>query len=97
LFYLIEFKNAKGAWSRFFDVFGKNPLFIFVLSGAWSRIYGLFRIEDGIKDGKPVFKGLGGWMYDHLFAPALGNVNGSLSYAIFHILIFWGICDARTA
>jgi predicted acyltransferase len=92
LIYLIEFKHAKGAWSKFFDVFGKNPLFIFVLSGAWSRIYGLFRIEDGLKDGKPVIKGLGGWMYDHLFAPALGNMNGSLAYAIFHILIFWGIC-----
>jgi predicted acyltransferase len=92
LIYLIEFKNAKGAWSKFFDVFGKNPLFIFVLSGAWSRIYGLFRIEDGMKDGKPVIKGLGGWMYDHLFVPALGNMNGSLAYAIFHILIFWAIC-----
>jgi predicted acyltransferase len=33
LIYLLEFKNAKGAWSRFFDVFGKNPLFIFFLSG----------------------------------------------------------------
>jgi predicted acyltransferase len=92
LIYLIEFKNAKGAWSKFFDVFGKNPLFIFVLSGAWSRIYGLFRIEDGMKDGKPVIKGLGGWMDDHLFSPALGNMNGSLAYAIFHILIFWAIC-----
>ena len=92
LIYLIEFKNARGAWSKFFDVFGKNPLFIFVLSGAWARIYGLFRIEDGIKDGKPEIKGLGGWMYDHLFSPALGNINGSLAYAVFHILIFWFIC-----
>ena len=40
--YLIEFKNAKGAWSRFFDVFGKNPLFIFVLSGFLPRVLGLF-------------------------------------------------------
>ncbi len=92
LIYLIEFKNARGAWSKFFDVFGKNPLFIYVLSGAWARIYGLFRIEDGMQDGKPVIKGLGGWMYDHLFSPALGNINGSLAYAIFHIIIFWFIC-----
>lgn len=92
LIYLIEFKNARGAWSKFFDVFGKNPLFIYVLSGAWVRLYGLFRIEDGMKDGKPMIKGLGGWMYDHLFSPALGNINGSLAYAVFHILIFWFIC-----
>jgi predicted acyltransferase len=92
LIYLVEFRGFKGAWSRFFDVFGKNPLFIFVLSGAWSRIYGLFRIEDGMKDGKPVIKGLGGWMYDHLFSPAFGAMNGSLVYAIAHIIFFWAIC-----
>ncbi|MDX2048294.1 MAG: DUF5009 domain-containing protein [Chitinophagaceae bacterium] len=92
MMHLIEFKNHKGWWSRFFDVFGKNPLFIYVLSGAWARLYGLFSIEDGMKDGKPVFKNLGGWIYDHLFATAFGNMNGSLLYAIFHIIIFWLIC-----
>lgn len=91
LIYVLEIKGQKGLWSRFFDVFGKNPLFIFVLSGVWVRLYGLVRIIDGIKDGKPVVKGLGGWMYDHIFVPALGNMNGSLAYALFHIIIFWSI------
>ncbi len=91
LIYVLEIKGQKGLWSRFFDVFGKNPLFIFVLSGVWVRLYGLVRITDGIKDGKPVVKGLGGWMYDHIFVPALGNMNGSLAYAVFHIIIFWSI------
>lgn len=91
LIYLVEFKNKQGAWSRFFDVFGKNPLFIYVLSGAWVRLYGLFRIPDGFTDGKPVVKGLGGWMYDHLFSPALGALNGSLVYAIAHVLLFWAV------
>ena len=91
LIYVLEIKGQKGFWSRFFDVFGKNPLFIFVLSGVWVRLYGLVRITDGIKDGKPVVKGLGGWMYDHIFVPALGNMNGSLAYAVFHIIIFWSI------
>ncbi|MBX3254818.1 MAG: DUF5009 domain-containing protein [Chitinophagaceae bacterium] len=88
---VVEIYRKKGAWGRFFDVFGKNPLFIFVLSGVWVRLYGLFRIEDGTNNGAPVYKGLGNWMYDHLFAPAFGNMNGSLLYAIFHVLIFWGI------
>lgn len=91
LIFVLEIKEQKGVWSRFFDVFGKNPLFIFVLSGVWVRLYGLVRIPDGIKDGKPVFKGLGGWMYDHIFSPVLGNMNGSLMYAVFHIIIFWSI------
>ena len=90
--YAIEFKGLRGAWSRFFDVFGKNPLFIFVLSGVWVKTYGLFRIPDGTKDGKPVFRGLGNWMYEHLFAPAFGQLNGSLLYAVAHILVFWAVC-----
>jgi predicted acyltransferase len=91
LIYFIEIRKWRGTWSHFFDVFGKNPLFIFVLSGIWVRLYGLVRIADGIKEGKPVHKGLGGWMYDHVFAPLFGNMNGSLLYAVFHILIFWAI------
>ncbi|RYY43856.1 MAG: DUF1624 domain-containing protein, partial [Chitinophagaceae bacterium] len=50
LIYLIEFKNARGTWSRFFDVFGKNPLFIFVLSGALPRLLGLIRIPNGVTE-----------------------------------------------
>lgn len=92
MLYAIEFKGMRGAWSRFFDVFGKNPLFIFVLSGVWVKTYGLFRIPDGFIDGKPVFRGLGSWMYEHLFAPAFGQMNGSLLYAVAHILVFWAIC-----
>lgn len=48
LIYLIEFKNAKGVWSRFFDVFGKNALFIFVLSGVLPRLLGLIRIPGAL-------------------------------------------------
>jgi len=91
MIHTIEINGNKGVWSKFFDVFGKNPLFIFVLSGVWVRMYGLVRIADGIKDGKPVFKTPGTWMYDHIFSPAFGNMNGSLMYAVFHIIIFWSI------
>jgi predicted acyltransferase len=78
LIYAIEMKGYRGAPSRFFDVFGKNALFIFMVSGILPRIYGLLRIN--------------GWMYDHWFAPALGNMNGSLAYAIFNILLLWALC-----
>jgi len=93
LMYVIEMRGRRGAWSRFFDVFGKNALFIFMISGILGRMYGLLRIADGT-DGKgaPLYKGLGGWMYDHLFAPVFGSMNGSLLYAVFHILLFWALC-----
>ena len=86
LLHVIEANGHRGRWSRFFEVFGKNPLFIFVLSGVWVRLYGLVRIP--AHNG---YEGLGGWMYNHVFAPIFGNMNGSLLYAIFHVIIFWGI------
>lgn len=35
--YLLEFKEAKGKWSHFFDVFGKNPLFIFCFERVFAK------------------------------------------------------------
>lgn len=49
-----------------------------MVSGILPRIYGLLRIN--------------GWMYDHWFAPVFGNMNGSLAYAIFNILLMWALC-----
>ena len=92
LIYAIEFKGKAGAWSRFFDVFGKNPLFIFAFSAVVVKTYGLIRISDGTgPDGKPLHKNLAAWMYDHLFSPAFGEFNGSLLFAVAHIIVFWAI------
>jgi predicted acyltransferase len=94
LMHVIEFWKWEGAWSKFFDVFGKNPLFIFVLSGAVGRIYGLFHISNGLnKEGKETFIGLGGWLYQNIFVKLLGDGNNaSLLYAIVHIFGYWLIC-----
>ncbi|MDP4150480.1 MAG: DUF5009 domain-containing protein [Bacteroidota bacterium] len=93
LIYVIELHGRRGVLTRFFDVFGKNALFIFMFSGMLVRGYGLIRFANGVDaSGKARYEGLGGWMYNHLFAPAFGNMNGSLLYAIFHIFLFWAIC-----
>lgn len=91
LIYIIEFKNWRGWWSRFFDVFGKNPLFIFVLSGALPRLLGLIRIPNGINpEGKQLYTSPLGWFYDHICKPVSSNLNnGSLLYAICMILMYW--------
>lgn len=90
--WLIECHGRSGAWCRFFQVFGRNPLFIFVLSGVVAKCYALFRIADVTAEGKPVVRGLGTWMYEHLFSPAFGPMNGSLLYAVAHIAVFWAVC-----
>lgn len=92
--YLIEFRKARGVWSRFFDVFGKNPLFIFVLSGFLPRIISLLRWTDHIdENGKPVYTNLFAWFYDNICTKVPGSPNnGSLLYAISMIIFYWAIC-----
>ncbi len=82
--FFIEFKNARGAWSRFFDVFGKNPLFIFVLSGFLPRVLGLIRINNGLnKDGIMRHTSPFGWFYEHICKPLFTDErNASLLYAL---------------
>ena len=91
LIFLIEFKNYRGAASRFFDVFGKNPLFIFVLSGLLPRLLGLIRIPNGLsQNGKPVYVSPFGWFYEHVCKNIATDLRvGSLLYALCMITFFW--------
>ena len=91
MIYIIEFKNWRGWWSRFFDVFGKNPLFIFVLSGSIPRLQALIRIPNGIAvNGAPQYLTPFAWFYEHICKPISSNLNnGSLLYAICMIFMYW--------
>jgi predicted acyltransferase len=91
--YFIEVKKWRGAWSRFFDVFGKNPLGIYALSGLIPRLLGLIRINNGVdEEGKPAFTSPLGWFYENIAAKIPGPAeNGSLFYAICIVLMFWAI------
>lgn len=90
--FLIEFKGLKGVWSRFFDVFGKNPLFIFVLSGLVPRFTGLFRIADGSDPtGKTLYRAPFSWIYEHVSKPlAFHNEKlASLLFALGIVVLYW--------
>ncbi len=85
LIYIIDIKGYK-KWSSFFVVFGLNPLFIYALSGIWAKaLWMLIRIKDA--EGN-VMSGYG-WLYQNVFVPLAGNLNGSLLFAITHIFFFW--------
>ncbi len=92
--YLIEFKGRTGAWSRFFDVFGKNPLFIFFLSGFLPRLLSLLRWQEGVKpDGAKIYNSSLPWFYNQVCKPVFawtGNPNnGSLLYALCMVTFMW--------
>lgn len=89
---LIEFKGWKGKWSSFFDMFGKNALFIFVMSGVLPRLFALIQIPGGIAtDGKPIYLTPFNWFYENVCKPILPAEPkiGSLIYALCFITMMW--------
>jgi predicted acyltransferase len=85
LIWIIDLKGYS-KWTSFFLVFGMNPLFIFALSGLWARILGRM-VKIAGPDGTPI--GGSTWLYQQVFLPIAGELNGSLLYAISHVVVFW--------
>jgi predicted acyltransferase len=91
LVYFIELKQARGAWSRFFVVFGKNPLFIYALSGLIPKTLALIRIPNGIDNqGQPKFFTGFYWTYERIWSKVPGPPEiGSFLFALFFVLFLW--------
>lgn len=97
LIYFIEFRGAAGegtgtssyrpGWSRFCDVFGKNPLFIFIIAGAFPRLVRLIRWPDG---GGGYTNPMA-WFLHKICDPLSGGraENASLIYAGTLIILYW--------
>ena len=85
MIYMIEFRNIRGALSRFFDVFGKNALFVFALSAFLPKGLSLIRLEQGVNPWN--------YLYKKLLVKIPGPPElGSLLYALCVILFMWAIC-----
>jgi predicted acyltransferase len=85
MIYLIELKNVKGGLAKFFDVFGKNALFVFALSAFLPKGLALIRLGDGVNPWN--------WLYKKVLIHTPGSKeNGSLLYAICVIIFMWAIC-----
>ena len=80
LVYLIEIvKNQR--WTYFFEVFGKNTLFIYLLSEVGLILINTFQMGD---------ESFHAWLYATLFQPA-GDHLGSLLFALSWMLICWAV------
>ncbi len=71
----------KTNWTPFFEVFGKNPLFIYLLSEVGVIILYMIRINN-----MPLYV----WLYKNVFALA-GAYIGSLLFAVTWMLFCWSI------
>lgn len=85
LIWIIDIKGYK-IWCRFFESFGVNPLFIYVMGAVLSILTGSFLFAYG---GKLISVKL--YMYKYLLQPLLGNFPASLAFALLFVGVNWVI------
>ena len=79
IIYVIDFLG-KTHWTKFFTVFGKNPLFIYLVSEVGVTIMDMIHPQPGVS--------LPTWLYSHIYQHA-GLYFGSLLFAISWMLFCW--------
>ena len=72
-------------WTYFFEVFGKNTLFIYIVADVAVVI--LARLH---ADGLNLYT----WIYRHAFASWASPVNASLLFAVCYMLACWSVAYA---
>lgn len=78
----IEVRNWK--WGRPFEIMGLNAIFLFVASGIVARL--LLKTHIGSGENAPTTYT---WIYENLFLPWAGPLNGSLAFAVTAVLFWW--------
>ena len=79
LIFTINFK-FKTRWTYFFEVFGRNPLFIYLLSELGATLLFFFRIDAKTTSYQ--------WVYKNIFQHA-GDYFGSFLFAVTVMLLCW--------
>lgn len=86
LVWIIDVRGHR-RWCCFFESFGVNPLFMYVLAAIFSILLGNIRVSHS--GGETV--SLGGWLYGDVLRPLLGDYPGSLAYALLLVSACWCI------
>jgi predicted acyltransferase len=79
IIYVIDFLG-KTKWTNFFTVFGKNPLFIYLVSEVGVTIMDMIHPEPGVS--------LPTWLYRNIYQHS-GLYLGSLLFAVSWMLFCW--------
>ena len=85
LIWIIDVKDKK-TWSRFFESFGINPLFMYVTGAVFSILLGniKFAYGEGIISVQR-------YIYSEVLQPLLGDYLGSLAYALLFVSLVWAV------
>lgn len=65
-------------WGAPFVVFGANAILFFMFAGVAARVLLMVPVGDGV---------LHTWLFNNVFEPAFGSMNGSLAFAISFLLV----------
>ncbi len=84
LLWLIDVKGFK-KWATPFIHFGTNPLAIYMFSGIYVSLILMLNITNS----EGVLVSGYDYLYSDVFVPIAGNMNGSLLFAVAHIVFFW--------
>ena len=78
LVHWLDVRRRRPATATLLLAFGRNALFVFVLSGLLPRLLSLLRWREGDAWTSPL-----PWLYRHVFAAVPGDPRlGSLAYAL---------------
>lgn len=88
LIWIIDIKGH-ARWSRFFEVFGINPLFLFCLSGILATIIGLVKIPYAAAGADVI--SIKNWVYQIFLMPICRDdaTLASLIFALLFVLLNW--------
>jgi predicted acyltransferase len=79
LIYVIDMYNRRD-WTYFFVVFGRNPLFIYMMAGLIVQFMWMIPVGD---------KNLQSWLYKNVFGSFAAPVHASFLFAISYMLFNW--------
>ncbi len=80
LFIIVDIWGLKG-WTGFFNTFGTNALFTYVLAGIWTKTMLSIKIGEFT---------LYNWIFTHICSPLFDNQKiASLLFAIIQVTIIW--------
>ena len=83
LIYVIEIRGSR-KWTYFFEVFGKNPLFIYLLSEIIAILFWFF-----MAGGRTVYEAINDAFFQKLMPGPFGSLAFALSVMFFCWLVGW--------
>ena len=83
LFYFLIDNRGWKRWATPFFIFGTNAIAAYVGSILMVKLFALLKVSSG---GEKI--NLLVWVYQHMFVPWAGSLNGSLAYAVCYVLLW---------